>query len=152
MTTTYPTVTITVSGSGSTATVSDDTPASALHMLYVQAVKGDQRKQWVVFPPAIAALGVPENRVPPTTQNLLLSRVQEFKGNRSKWFHNRINTGQTYLTEQMKHFEADGWALGGVVVVPLETDDYVSAWEGNTPHKAMRAIDRALKPLGISVK
>lgn len=148
----FPTVTITVNGGAAESTDSPEVLEQALHMVYVQAVKGDQRKQWVVFPPALKALGVPEDKAPAAQQCLMLSRLQEFKGNRSKWFHFKLNPGQTALTQELKDFENSGWTVGGMVVVPLEKDDYLEAWNGDTPHKAMRAIGRALAPLGITVK
>lgn len=149
-----PTVTITVTGAGamSGAPLSKEERIEALHMYYVQAVKGDQRKQWILFPPAYADLGAEGGD--PTGQALLLNRTQEFPGNRSKWFRQTIapkdpNNG---LSTALTQHEADGWVISGHTVVPLEHDDYVNVWTGETPHKAIRAIDRAIRPLGLQTK
>lgn len=152
--TTVPTVTITVGGvpvgAAAPAAPAEDA-ALHLHMTYVQAVRGDQRYQYVVFPPAIEALGAPKVGEPTL---LFLRRKQEFKNNRSKWFHNRFSKRQnTTLPNELKNLEEQGWLIGGVVVVPLEVDDYLEAWRGETPHKALRAINRALEAAhGLTVK
>lgn len=84
---------------------------------------------------------------------LLLKRRQEFKGNRSKWFHYEIHeTPRQALQADFASLVSAGYELSAVVVVPLEQDDYLAAWNGKTPHKAMRAIGYALRPLGIDVK
>lgn len=156
--TTAPTVAVSVGGSVVTpgavsSGLSDEVPADALHMLYVQAVKEDVRYQWVVFPPASAALGVAENRVTAQAPLAMLARVQRTVGNRSKWFrHNIYDLDSHFLSTLRKHAN-DGFTLGGVVAVPLEQDDYLEVWnENKTPTKAMRAVDRQLRPLGITVK
>jgi hypothetical protein len=122
---------------------------AGLHMLYVQAVKGDERRQFVLFPHARKELGVtPEGSDP----LLLLKRTQDFPGNRSKWFHHKLyDKGQALHTE-LASLETQGFTLGAALAVPLETDDYQKAWSGDTPHKALRAVDRALRPLGITLK
>lgn len=122
---------------------------AGLHMLYVQAVKDETRVQFVVFPPAREALGAASHKGDPL---LLLKRTQERVGNRSKWFHSQIHDKAQVLQTELAGLEASGYLLGAPVAVPLEKDDYVSAWNGNTPHKALRAVDRALRPLGFSVK
>lgn len=147
---TFPTVTITVTGTDA-GPVDPAEAEKGLHMMYVQAVKGDKRQQWVVFPPAVKELGVPEDKIPAGAPSLLLHRTQEFPGNRSKWFHFKQNA-PSHLTEQMKSFEADGWVLSEGIVVTLEKDDYLAVWEGKTPHKALRAVDRAITPFGLTVK
>lgn len=143
-----PTVTITVAGSPVAPVVSDSVLESHLHMVYAQAVKGDERRQWVVFPPQVAALGCAGDN-PGIV--LILSRHQTFAGNRSKWFQSKSYVGT--LAEQLTTYAAQGWTTGGVVAVPLEKDDYLSAWGGDTPHKAMRAVSRQTEAAyGITVK
>ena len=117
-------------------------------MLYAQAIKGDERRQWVVFPPKVKALGTDED-APKIV--LILARHQAFAGNRSKWFHSHNYAGS--LAETLGTYAGDGWTVGGVVTVPLEKDDYLAAWGGDTPHKAMRAVSRQLEAAyGITVK
>lgn len=158
---TAPTVAVSVGGSVVTPGVatpvtpvaSGEVPESALHMLYVQAVQGDIRYQWVVFPPAVAALGVAENRVSNGSPLAMLHRVQRTVGNRSKWFRHSIYDVDNHFVNSLKKHAEDGFVLGGVVAVPLELDDYLTLWnEGKTPTKALRAVDRQLRPLGITVK
>lgn len=147
-----PTVTIKVPGGAPTApTVAQ--PEAGLYMLYVQAVKGNERRQWVIFPPANTALGIPETLVKHGNPVLMLSRTQTFKGNRAKWFHHKVYPNAPGLTEELTASSGDGWTVGGLTVVPLELDDYQAVWQGDTPHKAMRAIDRTIqKAHGLSVK
>jgi hypothetical protein len=122
---------------------------AGLHMLYVQALMGQERRQFVLFPHARKELGVTGEASDPL---LLLKRTQEFPGNRSKWFHHKLyDKGQALHTE-LASLETQGFTLGAALVVPLEVDDYQKAWAGDTPHKALRAVDRALRPLGITLK
>lgn len=152
-----PTVTITVGGVPVSAM--SKTPFTgdvaeldgALHMMYMQATKGDRRVQWVVFPPAVAALTLPSGVTANPNTVLVLNRTQEFEGNRSKWFHKHVSSYAALAQDLTKHSEQD-YALIEPVVVPLETDDYQTVWSGDTPHKALRAVDRTLKPFGLSVK
>lgn len=147
-----PTVTITVTSAEPTGMDEDDLIAG-LHMLYVQATKDDERHQFVLFPQARTVIGVPEDKIVPGDPMLLLKRHQAFKGNRSKWFHYRIHEAPAQaLQSDLSSLEAQGWELSAAIAVPLEQDDYVAAWQGDTPHKAMRAIGRMLRPLGIDVK
>ena len=152
-----PTVTITVGGvpvSAMTRTPFEGDVAEldgALHMMYVQAVKGDRRVQWVVFPPAVSALSLPSGVTANPNTVLVLNRTQEFAGNRSKWFHKHV-ASYASLAMDLTKFGEQEYALFEPVVVPLETDDYQTAWSGDTPHKALRAVDRSLKPFGLSVK
>lgn len=154
---TSPTVTITVGGvpvSAMTKTPFEGDVAEldgALHMMYVQATQGDRRVQWVVFPPAVSALSLPNGITANPNTVLVLNRTQEFEGNRSKWFHKYVNSYAAFAQDLTK-FGEQGYALIEPVVTPLETDDYQSVWSGNTPHKALRAVGRTLAPLGISVK
>lgn len=146
-----PTVKITVGGKvydGSVAAEETDPEVlkSSLFMMYVQGVKGDQRHQFVVFPPALAALDVESagGRV------LLLARKQEFAGNRSKWFHFKMERAQA--VSEIESVQNSGFVLTAALAVPLEVDDYRKAWSGDTPHKALRAVDRALTAQGLSLK
>lgn len=150
-----PTVKITVT----TAAVVEPSDAdlddliAGLHMLYVQATKDDKRYQFVLFPQARKVLGVPEDKIYAGDPMLLLRRKQEFPKNRSKWFHHRVHDAPTQaLQSDLAGLESRGYTLSAALAVPLEQDDYIAAWSGETPHKAMRAIGRALKPLGIDVK
>lgn len=146
-----PTVTITVPPTGGVPTRSQ--LEQGLHMLYVQAVKGDERKQWVIFPPAVEQLDIPADKISNGDPVLMLSRHQTFKGNRAKWFHHKVYATSPGLTEELVAASGDGWIVGGLTVVPLELDDYQAAWSGDTPHKAMRAIGRHIeKAHGLSVK
>lgn len=134
-----PTVTITVSGTTPDPATAEDA-TRGLHMLYVQAIKGDERQQWVVIPPAVSTLDVEKQNGNPV---LVLSRVQEFKGNRSKWFHHKHhNHGEVARTLTQR--AEDGYIVSEPVVIPLEVDDYQKAWKGETPHKALRAVDRTI--------
>lgn len=147
-----PTVTITLKPKSALSVVEREELASGLHMLYVQAVKGEVRHQWVVFPPPCSALDV---KSPGSEgQMLLLERVQQHEGNRSKWFHRRFPVAKATerLQSELTTLSQDGYTVGGVVAVPLEEDDYKEAWNGVTPHKALRAVDRALRPYKITVK
>lgn len=147
-----PTVTITVTSAEPVEADADEL-LSGLYMLYVQGVKGDERVQFVLFPPARKVLGVPEDKVTAGDPMLLLKRKQEFAGNRSKWFHYKVHDApKQALQSDLAHLESSGFALSTPIAVPLEQDDYLTAWNGDTPHKAMRAIGRALRPLGISLK
>lgn len=143
-----PTVTITVTGTTPEPATAEDAEAG-LHMLYVQALKGEERQQWVIFPPPVSTLDVDGQAGNPV---LSLHRVQEFKGNRSKWFHTKhMHHGDVsrVLTQRAE----EGYIVSEPVVVPLEVDDYKEAWAGNTPHKALRAVGRQVElVLGVTVK
>jgi hypothetical protein len=150
-----PTVTITIAGHPATsmALPDADTLAESLHMLYVQAVKGEQRQQWVIFPPALTELGIPADQVKAEKPVLQLHRLQTFKGNRAKWFHTKVYPATPGLPQELAAAVNDGWVVSGVTVIPLESDDYKAAWSGDTPHKALRAVDRAIfKAHNLSVK
>lgn len=139
-----PTVTITVTGESAGDSVDVDTLVSSLHMVYLQAVDGKRRYQWIVFPPAVSALGVDAQKVASSTGRVrVLVRVQEFEGNRSKWFH-RTEPG-TFLSDAMEKAVTDGHKVSPPVLVPLELDDYLKVWEGETSHKAIRAVDRTIQ-------
>lgn len=147
-----PTVTITVAGAPVTATTTPlgdaETLREGLHMLYAQVVKGDERRQWIVFPPANNVLGTKGN-APGIL--LMLARHQQHAGNRSKWFESKVYANS--LAQELTRYESDGWTIGGIVTVPLELDDYLAVWEGTTPHKAIRAVNRHLEAAyGITVK
>lgn len=144
-----PTVTITVAGHAvSGMAVTEEVSEKHLYMCYAQVVKGDERRQWVVFPPQVEALGADKD-VP--DEVLILNRHQEFKGNRTKWFHSHNYAGA--LAETLGNYANQGWTLGGIVAVPLERDDYLAAWNGDTPHKALRAVSRQLEAVyNITVK
>ena len=137
-----PTITIKVGGvpitpaSGVTepSTLTED----GLFMLYVQACKDNARNQFIVFPPAVQSLA---HKTDPAC--LLLRRTQSFPGNRSKWFTHRVPSPAQLAARVMD--SGEGWEYDVSVVVPLEADDYRMVWEGKTPHKAIRAIDRALR-------
>lgn len=151
-----PTVTITVGGipiseMGANSTTAADGAESHLHMMYVQSVCGDERHQWVVFPPAMGGLGLADGTPLHPNQMLYLHRKQAFQGNRTKWFSHRANTAQDFLTS-LEVVARQGYDFIEPVVVPLEVDDYRDVWSGDTPHKALRAVDRSLKPFGLSVK
>lgn len=163
---TTPTVTVTVGGVPITATTtsiptadaSKETLEKGLHMVYAQATKGDVREQFVVLPPAVEALGVNKDRLynaeAGKSRFFYLHRVQNFKGNRSKWFSGFFypEHGSTLTSRLTTLAEAD-WEIGGVVVAPLELDDYLKFYnEGETSHKALRAVDRALTAIGLSIK
>lgn len=150
-----PTVTITVAGSPVTSTAPSDpaTLEASLHMLYVQAVKGEERKQWVIFPPAVEALGIDSAHIKTGSPVLQLARHQTFKGNRAKWFHTKVYPNTPGLTEDLTVAAADGWVVSGLTVIPLEKDDYQEVWAGETPHKALRAVGRYIeKSYGLSIK
>lgn len=145
-----PTVTITVSGSPVTVTPLEDkdTLREGLHMVYAQAVKGDERRQWIVFPPPTEVLGAGSTE---PGVLLMLARHQEFKGNRTKWFESKVT--KATLGQELARFAGDGWTPGCVVAVPLELDDYLAVWQGTTPHKAIRAVNRQLEAAyGVTVK
>lgn len=143
-----PNVTITITGTTPEPATAEDA-TKGLHMLYMQAIKGEERQQWVLFPPPVSTLGVDGQAGNPV---LVLHRVQEFKGNRSKWFHNKyLNHGE--LGHVLTARENEGYILSEPVVVPLEVDDYQAAWTGSTPHKALRAVGRQVElVLGTTIK
>lgn len=152
-----PTVTIKVGGvpvSVATTDVPDGATLSEdnLFMTYVQATKGEERQQWIVFPPAVEGFGLPATEVG-KDRILVLSRTQKFVGNRSKWFSGYSYEPYTSITTDLAKFAARGYELGGVVIAPLEADDYRSVYSKTTSHKAIRAIDRALNAVhDITVK
>lgn len=162
--TTTPTVTITVGGVPITASTtslpgqhkSAEGSAEHLYMAYVQAVKDDVRYQWVIFPPARADLGVEKDKIPTDGEGEafhMISRVQRHEGNRSKWFHHKVYEATAPFSDTLRKHAEKGFVVSDPVVVSLEVDDYKAVWNSeDTPHKALRAVDRALKPLGLSVK
>lgn len=143
MTHTVPRVTIKVKDGTVGFTESNGTTepnGGGLFMVYLQAVNGDRRMQWVLFPPAMGK-HIPNS--PGSTKFLLLSREQAFAGNRSKWVHSHRNSAE-FMSRDVKYARTMGFSEGSPVLVPLELDDYVAAWTGTTPHKALRAVDREI--------
>lgn len=124
-----------------------------LHMLYVQAQKGQERHQWVVFPPAQAALGIVGAEAS-NSECIMLERFQASKGNKAKWYHKRLPTGQTEsLLDVIRERAREGFTPGYVLAVPLQLDDYQQLWnDQTTPHKALRHVDYALRPYKITLK
>lgn len=118
-----------------------------LYMMYLQAVHGDYRRQWIVIPPNTPSLDSGNSG----GMFKMLSRVQMFAGNRSKWVHSLINETDFLNLEVSRHGN-DDWTFIDPIVVKLEVDDYRKMWDGETSHKAIRAVDRALAPYGISIK
>lgn len=133
-----------------------------LHMAYMQATKGtgdsQTRWQWILFPtPVSALLGSDKPDAAKQNQFVYLERFQASKGNRSKWFHKYMERGQTdVLTSQMTALTTEGYTLGvgtqAAIVVPVELNDYVKVWNGETPQKAIRHIEYALRAYKITVK
>ena len=154
---TAPTVTIKVGGvpvSVATAPVPAEPSVGedSLFMMYVQATKGEKRYQWIVFPPAVDGFGLPDIEVG-MNRVLVLSRTQKFVGNRSKWFSGYAYKPFSGFITDLSGLSARGYELGGVVVAPLEADDYRSVYTNTTSHKAIRAIDRALNAVhDITIK
>lgn len=142
-----PTVTIKIKGVTDAAAPTEDD----LYMMYMQAVKGDARQQWIVFPPAVDTFGdIPADKL---GQGKYLARKQDFPGNRSKWFHYTVPAGDSaVLLSKIETLRTDGWAVTAPILVRLEAEDYLTTWRGDTSHKAMRAVDRALAPYKLSVK
>lgn len=139
-------------------TVTPVTPAPAenaeknLFGMYVQAVKGNVRYQWVIFPPAIEALGVKELRGM-APKFAYIQRTQQHEGNRSKWYHMRQWDSSTPFEQTLQSHIEKGYTVSEPVVVPLELDDYLAVWNNReTPHKYLRAVDRVLQPLGLKIK
>lgn len=165
---TTPTITISVSGVpvAATSTAIPSTPVAGmatattaevstknLYMTYVQAVKGDKREQFIVFPPGVESLGVTDKWTGNGQRLKTLHRKQDFPGNRSKWFEKYLYTAYDQTIQgDLDNLSNRGYEIGGLVVVPLEVDDYVKVYNGTTPHKALRAIDRALQTIGLSIK
>lgn len=142
-----PTVTIKIKGVTDSAAPTEDD----LYMMYMQATKGDARQQWIVFPPAVAGFG--DIKASDLGKGKYLSRTQSFPGNRSKWFHYTFPAGDSSVVlSKIETLREDGWAVTSPILVKLEAEDYITTWRGDTSHKAMRAVDRALAPYKISVK
>lgn len=118
-----------------------------LYMMYLQAVHGDYRRQWIVIPPNTPSLDSGNSG----GMFKMLTRVQTFAGNRSKWVHSLVNETD-FLNLVVKNYDNDDWTFIDPIVVKLEVDDYRKMWDGETSHKAIRAVDRALAPYGITVK
>lgn len=118
----------------------------SLFMTYFQCTKGDRRRQWIVIPPGVSALDTQDS----TGRFRILGRTQEFVGNRSKWFHSQ---GDAFsILTAISNLDKDGWTFHSPIVVKLEVDDYRKMWTGETSHKAIRAINRAIAPYGLSIK
>lgn len=123
-----------------------------LYMMYVQSSVGEVRYQWVVYPPALEVLGVDAQTVAKSGGRVkVLARTQSFPGNRSKWFH--LEKENNFLVQTIKDALDKGETVKGPVLIPLELDDYLTVWQGETSHKAIRAIDRELiKTLNTTIK
>lgn len=143
--TAIPKVSIKIKGSadpGEETKVSEE----SLFMTYFQCTKGDRRRQWIVIPPGVSALDTQDS----AGQFRILSRTQEFVGNRSKWFHNQGDA--LSIVTSISNRGKEGWTFHSPIVVKLEVDDYRKMWSGETSHKAIRAVDRAIAPYGLSIK
>lgn len=127
--------------------------ADNLFGIYMQATKGAVRQQWIILPPPVAVLGVKNIDTGPVPVLTYLNRTQQHEGNRSKWFHMRQWETSEPLHREFAKLLNEGWAVAEPVVVPIELDDYLKVWnERATPHKYIRAIDKVLKPMGLSTK
>ena len=139
-----PRLTIKVNGvpvSSGEATSPSGDAKDHLYMFYFQTVKGEQRNQWIVFPPPVEEL-LPEY-FSTRERQLTLSRTQTFAGNRSRWSPSYVYSPDT-LTTIVTDLVARGHEVGGLLVVPLELDDMAEAYNLATPQKALRSIDRLL--------
>lgn len=146
MTTTAPSVKITITGVND---ASSDPTEDDLYMMYVQATKGDKRRQWVMIPPANSSFdGIHSSQ---DGKHLYITRLQDFPGNRSKWFSHVDQSGET-LASNIEDCKNAGWEVSLPVLAKLDLDDYVDFWNGKTSHKALRAVGRALAPFKLSIK
>lgn len=152
-TTTTTTTSIPVGLSPSLAPAPAEDLENNLFGVYMQATKGAVRQQWIILPPPIAELGVKNIDTGPVPVLTYLNRTQQHEGNRSKWFHMRQWATSEPLDREFKKLLNDGWQVSDPIVVPIELDDYLKVWnERATPHKYIRAIDKVLKPMGLSTK
>lgn len=149
-----PKVTIRINGAeaGTTQNVAQSAAEDSLHMVYLQGVRtlgdADQRHQMVVFPPQTKALGIEHGD---GESVMVMFRTQEFEGNRSKWFFSlETKISLDGLIQDLQ--SQDGYDFNLTVASPLEWDDFQKAWSKETPHKALRHIDKALAPFNTTVK
>lgn len=123
-----------------------------MYAVFIEAVKGEQRTQWFLFPPANSAYGT--SRKPDGSQRFIKRRIER-KGHRAKWkTTQRAETPalEEKLKLELDQYESTEWVLRQPVVIALEQDDYLKVWDNEaevtTPYKALRHVEAVTKKRG----
>ena len=118
---------------------------------FFEWVKGGSRTQYLVLPPARTNLGVPSD-VAGSGATLFMKRAITRPGHRAKWaWINSANDfahAQRLAKDWAPYQTTPDWVFRPAIVIPLDADDYVTAWRGKTPYKALRHVEAVAKKRG----
>lgn len=127
-----------------------DNSSDRLWAVFLEARSGNQRTQWLVFPPRLTEiLGGAHGR---EGYGRFIKRRIEYKGHKAKWQTTTKPASSLLLStvkDQLAQYESTGWVILDPILIRLEEDDYAKAWAGadaTTPYKALRHVEKvALK-------
>ncbi len=129
-----------------------DNSLDGLYAVFLEAVNGQQRAQWMLFPPASFAFGVDHD--PEGAQRFMKRRLDK-PGHRAKWKTVQKTTSaglEEKLRLELDQYESTGWIIRQPVVIRLEQDDYEKVWanktDADTPYKALRHVEAVTKKRG----
>ena len=113
--------------------------------------KGQQRTQWLLFPPACANLGAELDE----GWGRFLKRKIEKAGHRAKWSDfTRRDFGEVSgkAVLEMEQYASTGWEVRAPIVILMDQDDYQLAMTADasvpTPYKALRHVEAVAKKRG----
>lgn len=130
----------------------DQSMGQGLYAVFIECRQGEQRAQWMLFPPALPHLGVEHD--PAGAQRFIKRRMTK-KGHRAKWSTTQRRTAEELekkLHLELDQYESTEWVFVDPIVIELEFDDYLKVWEGQaaaaTPYKALRHVEAVAKKRG----
>lgn len=129
-----------------------DNSFDGLYAAFFEAVNGEQRTQWMLFPPAVFSYGAEHN--PEGAQRFIKRRLEK-AGHRAKWRTVQRRTDSSLrekLALELDQYESTGWIIRQPIVIRLEQDDYEKVWSNaevaSTPYKAIRHVEAVAKKRG----
>lgn len=125
-----------------------DKNLGVLFAVFLEAVNGYKRTQWLIVPPANTTYGTPAGL---NGRGRMIKRSRSYPEHRAKWSlgeaHGHGTMRSTVMLE-LGQYESAGWTVLPPVVIALDHDDYLKVWKGeasfSTPYKAFRHVDKQL--------
>lgn len=121
---------------------------------FLEARKGDQRAQWMLFPPLLDGYGLQDETLSLGSMRFI-KRKMDRPGHRAKWGTTARSTPleiEAKLKLELDQYESVGWQIMEPIVIELEADDYMKVWENKdsvvTPYKALRHVEAVAKTRG----
>lgn len=123
---------------------------NALWAVFLEATDGVQRVQWMLFPPCKAEHGATWAE----GNGRFIKRRIEKAGHRAKWKTTTKPSSvlaESKLESELIQYESTGWVFKQPILIVLEHDDYLKAWNGaeaSTPYKALRHVEKVAMKRG----